>query len=379
MNLKSILSSFAVLLAISACQAPLNIQNPVLQTAQGIYDVPTEGSVFTVSFTANQDWEIVVSPANSSSNTEGVTVRPMSGKGSKQPVYVTVKMSANNALKRTVLLSIMGQATSAAIRLVQPGAEDPVEVYGTLALPYSPSGLCQQILAGDIPAGDVYVRGVASKIVEISPKLEDGSGFGNATFFMTDDGVHPEADKEAFEVYRSKGFNLQDVKDADIVKEGDVVTILSPVMLYAKSEQCETVQYKSSIVAVNGLGEVTGEGSQDSPFTVAKAMDVISGLASDASSEEVYVKGIFSKYVDFYPPNGNYTYYITDDGYHPSDDATVLYIFRSKYFGGANYTSAEQLKLGDEVVVRGTLKNYGGTMPEMNTGGKLVLLNGNTE
>ena len=382
MKYRLILSAFAAALALVACKPSLNIAEPLINTGAVSYEIPSEGGTVDVTFRSNLPWHIELTPANATSSVDGITVKPTSGEGSTQDITVTVRSVANSGAERRVLLTIIGEGASAqaALRLIQPkqavpGEDDGPAMGTSLQNPYPANQLLADILSGNIPEGSIYIRGKVSKVKEISAKPE---GYGNATFWLTDSGEHPATDIEAFQVYRAKDIGLADIENAEILKERDVVTVYGPVMLY-NSTTPETKQNEAAILAVNGLGTPQGDGSAENPYNVGAAMKLIGTLGSDVSSDEVHVKGIFSKSVEFYAPNGNYTYYISDDGYHPSDDATVLNIFRSKYFGGANYTSEDQLKLGDEVVVRGTLKNYQGTMPEMNTGGKLVLLNGASE
>ncbi len=75
------------------------------------------------------------------------------------------------------------------------------------------------------------------------------------------------------------------------------------------------------------------------------------------------------------PSYGNATYYISADG----TTETQLEVYRGKYLGGANFLMKDQLKVGDEVVVYGTIVNFKGNTPEYTTGSKLISINGNTE
>ena len=334
------------------------------------YDIPTEGGTIDVTFRANQDWRITLAPANSKSNTAGVSVSPSFGAGSNKPITVTVKASANTDLKREIVLSILGQATEAAVRLIQPGANDPHEVWGTLNNPYQPSKIIEEMLAGSIPAGEVYVRGIVSKVNEISAQ------YGNATFFLTDDGTHPDDANQAFQIYRGKSFDGASFVEGDesLFKEGDVVTVFGLVTLY-NGKTPETQSGKASLVAVNGLAKADGEGTEESPLNVGKAMELIQATGETATPE-YYVKGVISKIVEVSPSYGNATYYITDDGFQPSPDAAAVQVYRGKWFGGEAFTDAEQIKLGDQVVLKGTLVNYSGNTPEVNSGSAIVLLNG---
>jgi hypothetical protein len=68
---------------------------------------------------------------------------------------------------------------------------------------------------------------------------------------------------------------------------------------------------------------------------------------------------------------GNATYYISDDGTSTND----FEIFRGKYLNGDKFTSADQLKVGQTVVVYGKLTVYNSTK-EMAQGSKLVSIEG---
>ena len=76
---------------------------------------------------------------------------------------------------------------------------------------------------------------------------------------------------------------------------------------------------------------------------------------------DVYVKGIISSDLEVSLQYGNATFNISDDG-----SATGEFnIFRALYLGNVKFTSEDQIKIGDEVVLVGTLVNYKGTAPEL--------------
>jgi len=124
------------------------------------------------------------------------------------------------------------------------------------------------------------------------------------------------------------------------------------------------------------LPEGTGEGTQASPYDAAKATKVASALADGETKAGVYVKGIVKSFKDVsgIAQYGNISYYITD-----TDGAANFYVFRGKYLGNTNFTSEDQLKIGDEVVVYGDLVNYMGNTPELAQGNYIVSLNNSTE
>ena len=100
--------------------------------------------------------------------------------------------------------------------------------------------------------------------------------------------------------------------------------------------------------------------SLEAPLTVAQALEKAAQLAPSAQTDvKVYVKGKISRITDIDGANsqgvpyGNATYYISDNG----EEANELQVFRGKGLNGNNISSAD-IKVGDEVIVVGYIKNY---------------------
>ena len=113
------------------------------------------------------------------------------------------------------------------------------------------------------------------------------------------------------------------------------------------------------------------KGTADSPYTVAKAIEILD--SGDIPEENVYVKGIINKIDNVNLEYGNAQFWISDDG-----TTAAFELYRSFWFGGEKYTSEDQIKVGDEVVMCGQLKKYGETF-EMGEKNYLYSLNGKTE
>ena len=104
-----------------------------------------------------------------------------------------------------------------------------------------------------------------------------------------------------------------------------------------------------------------------------EAVDLTQELEAGAtSSQTYYIKGIISQIDEVSTSFGNATYYISDDG----STAGQLEIYRGYYLEGEKFSAEDQIKLGDEVVVKGRLQNYQGTTPEVATGSSIAILNG---
>ena len=124
-------------------------------------------------------------------------------------------------------------------------------------------------------------------------------------------------------------------------------------------------------------GTPTGKGTEAEPYNVTAALAKIKTLKDGENTGEIFVKGKIRsvKEVDtdkFY----NATYFISDDITKKMDS---LQIYRSKYLGKAKFTAKDQIKAGDEVVIRGTFVNFKGNTPESEPNNSWIhSLNGKT-
>jgi len=114
-----------------------------------------------------------------------------------------------------------------------------------------------------------------------------------------------------------------------------------------------------------------GDGTKENPYSAEKANEVASALGADDKITGVYVQGVVSEIKELSTDYGNATYWITDEG-----GKTTFYVYRGSYLGNAKFTSSDQLKVGDKVVVYGDLMNYMGDSPQLGQGNYIVNLNG---
>ena len=157
---------------------------------------------------------------------------------------------------------------------------------------------------------------------------------------------------------------------------GSVVGILS----YYQSDWQLLLIDKAGCIGFDGVAPEpgpgttpSGEGTAESPYNVVKALEVINGLGADVESGEVYVAGVITAIKEVSPDFGNATYSITDEGGNQ-----VLGVYRGYWLNGDKFTSADQLKTGAKVVVKGKLINFKGNTPQFTTGNQLVSYNGET-
>lgn len=85
------------------------------------------------------------------------------------------------------------------------------------------------------------------------------------------------------------------------------------------------------------------------PLTVAQAL-------GEAAGSGKYVTGTITSITEVSIANGNATYVISDISAGVKQNEMIVY--RGKYVGGANFTSADQIHVGDVVVVSGSISQY---------------------
>jgi len=241
---------------------------------------------------------------------------------------------------------------------------------GTLADPYNATAANAYIAtlaSGAESDKDIYVKG---KIIDIEEKNQFNTTYGNATFYISDDGKD-ESDK--FYVFRTLYLGNKKYTEGELPKKGDEVIICGRVVNYMGNTP-ETSANKSYIYSINGKtgdgggggGTPTGDvGSIDNPKTVTEAVTIINGLEDDATTNEsYYVKGKITKIITAEDKIAQYK----NIDYMISDGTNEIQVFRGKNLDNTDFTAAGQINVGDEVIVYGKLQKYmknGEVVPEI--------------
>lgn len=216
---------------------------------------------------------------------------------------------------------------------------------GTAADPFNVAGAVKYIEDGGSESELKYVKG---KVVSIE-KFD--ASYGSMVYYISDDGTSTNQ----FKVYNGyAGPNRTKFTGADALKAGDEVVICGNLIVFSGTKEFQTGNY---IVSLNGEGgtttpdtPTTGKGSESNPYTVAEA---IAAIKAGAPTSEVYVTGIVS---DVYFYNDQYkslSYYISDDG--KSKD---MQVYSGKGLNGADFTSKDDLKVGQKVTIKGIIKAF---------------------
>lgn len=218
---------------------------------------------------------------------------------------------------------------------------------GTAADPFNVAGVVKYIDDGGSAETEVYVKGKVVSVVQGSWKAD----YGSLKYYISEDGT-PTNQFYVFNGYA--GPNRTKFSGEDALKQGDEVVICGKVDVYNGTKEFLANNY---IVSLNGVGgattpdtPTTGKGSESNPYTVAEA---IAAIKAGAPTSEVYVTGIVS---DVYFYNDQYkslSYYISDDG--KSKD---MQVYSGKGLNGADFTSKNDLKVGQKVTIKGIIKSF---------------------
>ena len=216
---------------------------------------------------------------------------------------------------------------------------------GTAADPFNVAGAVKYIEDGGSESELKYVKG---KVVSIE-KFD--ASYGSMIYYISDDGTSTNQ----FKVYNGyAGPNRTKFSGADALKAGDEVVICGNLIVFSGTKEFQTGNY---IVSLNGVGgtttpdtPTTGKGSESNPYTVAEA---IAAIKAGAPTSEVYVTGIVSDVYFYSDQYKSLSYYISDDG--KSKD---MQVYSGKGLNGADFTSKDDLKVGQKVTIKGIIKAF---------------------
>ena len=332
-----------------------------------IVRVSEAGNGVYVSIPASaKDWLGFTSMVKTDSTTNiSFHVAPNTGEASRSAVITFTSRNSTASSTVTASVSQMG-------------------LMGTLTNPFTVEQAIEycQTLSGN-SANDYYIKGTVSRIAS---KGEFGS-YGNATFFISDDGEFlGEDDRNPdkahdFEAYRVLYFGNEkwnaDVNKGNI-SVGDEVVICGKLTLY--NGISETASGNAYVYSINGTStDANGLGSAAYPFNIAGAIAAIDG----GVTANVFVKGIISEIANnglFGAQYGNGTFWISDDGVRHNDPALDFEAYRVLWLGNRKWQEGDdQIAVGDEVILHGQLTKYGTTYETSSGKAYIFSLNGKTE
>ena len=278
------------------CKEEEDIALPVLNVTPTELAFQQTGGNLTFSVNANRAWTV---------ETEAgwLAVTPTSGSASGTATTVTVTALSNESNDRTAEIKVKTEFDYRTIAVSQPGAKgedttDKPSGDGTEASPYNPAGAVAYIKTLDPDVASPTAVYVTGKVSEIKATFAESGTFGNANFYISEDGS-----KETVQFYAYQTLYLGGRKWTSSDPElavGDEVTIYGKVVNY-RGNTPETVgQGNSYIHSLNGKTE---EGPDPSDYQNAPARSV-SDFIKAADKNNYYkltgtVSGFYAKFCSF--------------------------------------------------------------------------------
>lgn len=147
---------------------------------------------------------------------------------------------------------------------------------GTLDDPFNPVAANNYAtsLGSDVKSDkDVYVKGKISRVVE-----KYGTQFGNATFYISEDG----SQSNEFYVFRALYLNNEKYASGDNINVGDEVIVCGKVVNY-KGNTPETVQNEAYLYSLNSAGGGGGGGETTGNVTKTVDNNIVTLVVADAA------------------------------------------------------------------------------------------------
>lgn len=227
MKIVKILSAFAAVCALvigCAKEGPTVLKE--IQVSSSYVGIPTNGGSKTITVTATDSWSINEIP-------QWLTISPASGSAGETTVTFTAGKALSNN-ENTVKIVCAGKSQSIIVKQLAEKVElKPISVAEAIEV-------CKQF-----PDGSQVrrVKGVVCRIQEL-----DTGQYGNATFFLSDDGTYGK--DNWLEVYRAYWFDGKKFTDPNAFAVGDELVIEGNLMIYGGTTP-ETVQYTAFVVEHN--------------------------------------------------------------------------------------------------------------------------------
>lgn len=250
--------------------------------------------------------------------------------------------------------------------------EDVPAPYGTPNQPSTPEATTSGTEADPYTVTDarivgtgtnVFVKGYIVGYIPTGEKSLKSAVFGATGENVSTSNVLIAASADESDVNKCMPIQLSNVRDAVNLSAnpdnlGKEVTLCGNILTYFGAiglKECVWAKIGDKEVGTKPGGTTpdtpsTGKGSASEPYTIAEA---IAAIKAGAPTYEVYLTGIVSE-VDFY--NETYkslSYYISDDG--KSKD---MQVYSGKGLNGADFTSKDDLKVGQKVTIKGIIKSF---------------------
>lgn len=227
---------------------------------------------------------------------------------------------------------------------------------------------CMALQSGEVSQKRYFIKGWVCQITDKTTS-ETISQYGNAFFYL---GATMDASySKTFYAYQCMGKLGAKLTDISQVAIGDFVIMSAFLTNYNGIAETSGANFIYSSTNETFNTNFTDFESfplptADTILTVSQAELIIKTLDNKATTLDVkQICGVVCSVDEAANSRyGNATFRITDG-------KTFLIAYRCKGLKGASFTNANQVAVGDVVIVEGNLQNYNGTA-ELNSGGKII-------
>ena len=276
MKLKSlVLAVLAAGAALVSCQQ----EKPVfgISADKDTIEFPQGGGQVSVQVTTAQAWNVNI-PIDAQA---WLIANPSSGMGSGT---ITFTAQANDGKDRKTGLKInAGMAGYVSVTVTQPGSQKPGDGL-TPETAWSASEarawITANLASGDVTTDKYYIKGIIHKV---QTTFAASGSYGNAVFFISDDGQASSEDFEAYQVYYLEGKQWK--KGNPDVAVGDEVIIYGPVTLYNTTPETAG---KGAAYIYSHVSKGGGGGGEETDYSKAQPKTVAEFIA--AADTETYYK-----------------------------------------------------------------------------------------
>ena len=192
----------------------------------------------------------------------------------------------------------------------------------------------------------IKVRGLVKHVKSVS------LSYGNAQFYITDDGVN-----ELY-CYNIGGVNGEKFVSGEQLKEGDIVTVEARLYNYASTDGDLLELIKGNLTRTTNTFDPS-QATGPKELTVAEAFAEGSLLEQGATSAGQYkVTGVITEVTEASTSYGNLTFTIKDE-----NGTQEMICYRLYYLENKKYSETDPaLEAGDIVTVLAQIKNHYGTI-----------------
>ncbi|MBR1406139.1 MAG: BACON domain-containing protein [Bacteroidales bacterium] len=279
MKIRNLIMSLLAVAALAATgcreeEQDLGLPEVKVGTTQLSFDAGIGTNTVTVNTT--RDWKAVAT-------VDWIDVSPKSGVGYENAV-LTISVLENEGYNRTGSVRVDIGYDYKTILVHQDGPlGEKTEGTGTLEDPFTPAGAAAaaSALAADEEAGPYYIKGI---ITTISTTFEASGTYGNASFFISEDGTENTKSFQVYQTYYLGNKKWTSSLGPD-VKVGDEVIIYGKLMNY-RGNTPETEANKAYLYSLNGN---TGGDTPEPPTPGdVKSVTVAEFNAAAESQTQVY-------------------------------------------------------------------------------------------